>query len=303
MNSKSVKAVIGFIILIASSTFSSLCWPDTVYRYKDANGRWQFSDKKPKTKHEQLALKKARAGREMPRMYRLEYKDGFKRLVANNPWFSPVTFYLLQKGEIVTSVVVEPKFTGPVFDLEDEPTLDFKVFDYQYLPGKVITQLPSMSFPPPIPRKGKYQVTQSFHGKFSHFMDGNRYSVDIAMDLDDHIHAVREGTVVWVKDDYHMGGAKAYFVDKANQIRILHDDGTFAVYAHILMGSALVKEGDKVAVGQAIANAGTSGYSTGPHLHFVLRYNSGNEMLSIPFSFKHAGGEHAPKPGEWLTFR
>ena len=44
----------------------------------------------------------------------------------------------------------------------------------------------------------------------------------------------------------------------------------FAAYAHLQPGSITVKVGDKVKVGQHLANLGNSGNSSGPHLHFGL---------------------------------
>ena len=46
--------------------------------------------------------------------------------------------------------------------------------------------------------------------------------------------------------------------------------GHFADYAHLQAGSVAVKPGDRVARGQRIANAGSSGTSGGPHLHFQI---------------------------------
>ncbi len=105
------------------------------------------------------------------------------------------------------------------------------------------------------------------------------------MDVGTYLTAVRAGTVVWVKDDYHMSGRTNYFLDKANVIKILHDDGTFSSYAHILMDTAIVKEGDNVAVGDMLARSGSSGFSTGPHLHFSVIKNSGLKNIAIPFKF------------------
>ncbi len=52
---------------------------------------------------------------------------------------------------------------------------------------------------------------------------------------------------------------------------ITHDDGSQTYYAHC--SSILVKKGDKVYQGQTIAKVGSTGRSTGPHLHFEIRIN------------------------------
>lgn len=62
-----------------------------------------------------------------------------------------------------------------------------------------------------------------------------------------------------------------------NQIKIkceIDDDTTYEVwYAHLFPNSAKVKVGDKVKGWQQIAEVGTTGYSTGPHLHYQVSLN------------------------------
>lgn len=55
-----------------------------------------------------------------------------------------------------------------------------------------------------------------------------------------------------------------------NYIVIFHSDGTFAEYRHIKMNGSMVKVGDRVEIGQLIAESGNVGYSKRPHLHFAV---------------------------------
>lgn len=50
----------------------------------------------------------------------------------------------------------------------------------------------------------------------------------------------------------------------------IEKDGVETLYAHC--SKILVKENDSVEVGQEIAKVGSTGNSTGPHLHFEIRY-------------------------------
>jgi len=61
----------------------------------------------------------------------------------------------------------------------------------------------------------------------------------------------------------------------ANIVRILHDDGTHAVYAHLNWNSIRVRPGDHVERGEYIADSGNTGFSSGPHLHFEIRGSNG----------------------------
>lgn len=55
-----------------------------------------------------------------------------------------------------------------------------------------------------------------------------------------------------------------------NHIVVDHGDGTYAAYAHLQRRSLRVTEGQRVEVGDHIADCGNSGNSTEPHLHFQL---------------------------------
>lgn len=64
-----------------------------------------------------------------------------------------------------------------------------------------------------------------------------------------------------------LGGAPSIL---GNRVIIQHDDGTFAVYAHLRHGSAVVRPGDRAEVGQQLAQIGNTGNTSEPHLHVQL---------------------------------
>lgn len=85
------------------------------------------------------------------------------------------------------------------------------------------------------------------------------YGIDIAGPVGTPILAAAEGIVITA--EWHMGGY-------GNLVEIEHLDGSITLYAH--NHRILVSEGDRVQAGQAIAQMGSTGFSTGPHLHFEV---------------------------------
>lgn len=79
------------------------------------------------------------------------------------------------------------------------------------------------------------------------------------------VYAVADGIVMFAG----WGGADSY----GNYIKIKHFDGTYTLYAHA--SSLAVSYGQQVKQGQTIMYVGSTGNSTGPHLHFEVRTGSG----------------------------
>ena len=90
---------------------------------------------------------------------------------------------------------------------------------------------------------------------------GKRHEgVDIAADLGVPVTASAGGTVIYSGDTIRGYG---------NVVILRHDQDTTTLYAHNEV--LLVKQGDRVQAGQAVAKLGSTGRSTGPHVHFELR--------------------------------
>ncbi len=85
--------------------------------------------------------------------------------------------------------------------------------------------------------------------------------VDIASSMGSPVHAVGDGVVS------HSGDKAGYGM----LVEVTHESGLITRYAHT--SSVLVRVGDRVQKGQSIALVGTSGRSTGPHLHFEVVRN------------------------------
>lgn len=106
----------------------------------------------------------------------------------------------------------------------------------------------------------------------AHWISGNDYGpshlgIDIAGDLGDPVWASDSGVVIWAGS---MSGGYG------NVIIIEHDTAAHTydtVYAHL--SAVLVKCGQSVAQGQSIGQIGSTGNSTGPHLHFEVRMDGG----------------------------
>jgi murein DD-endopeptidase MepM/ murein hydrolase activator NlpD len=121
----------------------------------------------------------------------------------------------------------------------------------------------------------------------THIQSAN--AVDISMPQDTPVLAARDGTVIYTEANQTYGGKNPDLIANANEVRIQHVDGTTAIYAHLAHGGVYVYPGQRVRAGDQIGLAGSTGYSSGPHLHFAVQtiIRNGNEfsITSLPFNF------------------
>lgn len=96
-----------------------------------------------------------------------------------------------------------------------------------------------------------YRLSQGLH-------DGN--AVDLAIVKGTPIHAAASGKVIFAKMGYNGGFG--------GLVIIVHSGGVKTMYGH--MSKIIVNAGDPVAQHDIIGNVGSTGRSTGPHVHFVV---------------------------------
>ncbi|WP_374984722.1 peptidoglycan DD-metalloendopeptidase family protein [Streptomyces fradiae] len=112
----------------------------------------------------------------------------------------------------------------------------------------------------------------------SSWSSGYHTGVDFPVPTGTSVKAVSSGRVV------SAGWAGSY----GYQVVIRHDDGKYSQYAHL---SALtVRAGQTVSAGQRIARSGSTGNSTGPHLHFEVRTGPGYGSDIDPLTYLRRGG-------------
>lgn len=125
----------------------------------------------------------------------------------------------------------------------------------------------------PIPGKTKRNITTGYYGYKGHT------GVDFACSSGTTIVAVKSGTVV---TSTALRNSKGRYRSYGEYVVIDHHDGTMTLYAHMLSGSRVVGPGQSVSQGQAIGQVGSTGNSTGPHLHFEVRVG-GRDVNPTPY--------------------
>ncbi|HKJ18566.1 MAG TPA: peptidoglycan DD-metalloendopeptidase family protein [Xanthomonadales bacterium] len=91
--------------------------------------------------------------------------------------------------------------------------------------------------------------------------------------------AAADGTIIEKHDGEDDMSCAFSESARANEIWLEHADGSATVYTHLKKNSTTAKqEGDTVEAGEYLGVVGSSGFSTGPHLHFGV-YDSGNNLI------------------------
>lgn len=136
----------------------------------------------------------------------------------------------------------------------DHPT----IFDMPKLAGGLVWPVPA---------------SKRISSKYGRRKGKNHDGIDIPAPRGSHILSVAKGVVIY-------SGSKISGYGKMTIVK--HSEDLYSVYAHA--HKLFVKKGDRVEQGQVIAQVGSTGKSTGPHLHFEIRKN---EVPIDPLKFLH----------------
>ncbi|WP_432041139.1 transglycosylase family protein [Streptomyces cadmiisoli] len=118
----------------------------------------------------------------------------------------------------------------------------------------------------------------SYRATGSSWSKGYHTGVDFPVATGTSVKAVGDGRVV----SAGWGGSFGY------EVVVRHADGRYTQYAHL--SAISVKAGQSVGAGQRIGRAGSTGNSTGPHLHFEVRTGPGFGSDVDPVAYLRAGG-------------
>ena len=293
-----------FAALVVTIAFASQAAAQALYRYKDENGNWVYSDRlpdDPETNLEEFDYDLPLVAPEVS-IVRRSIQGGIA-LIAKSTYYShtqiayqisgSVNVALTDNGRLRGNRVLAPRSEVELLRLlpqDPRETMRFEI-EYQYIPGEPgVEHRPSMPYRVPFALANSFTVSQAYPSTLSHGDPSSRHAIDFVMPVGTGVVAARAGVVIQIADGYFEAGVDPNTdLARANIVRILHDDGTMSLYAHLNWNSIRVRPGQRIQRGEYIADSGNTGFSTGPHLHFVVQRNIGSAIESIPLSFAGPG--------------
>jgi murein DD-endopeptidase MepM/ murein hydrolase activator NlpD len=309
LNSALLCALAALLLVAGPAAAQSL------YKYRGDDGEWIYSDRPP----DDGSMIEVRDLETSPAETALSVDHSFEGrtvvLTAHNEYYVPVEVVLniqairgLQYPDPDQELrwVVPARTDLALIDLEllEDGSAPFLEYQFQYLAGDPAARhRPDGAYRAPFALANNYPVTQAFPEVATHTTRDSQYAVDMAMPIGTDIFAARGGVVFDVAASNFRGGLDPVRDGPAaNVVRIMHDDGTYAIYAHLNTNSIRVRPGDRVQRGQYIADSGNTGFSSGPHLHFAVVRNAGMRIESVPVTFRGANSESVvPASGMALT--
>ncbi|MFI6642609.1 M23 family metallopeptidase [Streptomyces sp. NPDC050504] len=140
--------------------------------------------------------------------------------------------------------------------------------------------LPQERYGPPgkfaRPLRRRYRVTTRY-GVPGDWLAGRHTGIDLAVPHGTPVHAVGAGVVVLARRSGDYG----------NAVTVRMRDGRYAIYAHLSRIS--VRKGGSVRAGARLGHSGSTGRSTGPHLHLEIRARRpyGSDIDPVAYLARH----------------
>lgn len=300
-----IRAAVACVAVAVSVAQFAVAQP--LYRYRDVNGQWVYTDRQPQT---------ADAAGDDVQRYRYTPESrapnvsierrvipGGVALVARNTYYSHVQIAYgvgkvqnalpLDNASLRNNAVLNPRSETELMRLVPERVNESMRFELslQHIPGSpAAAHAPERPYRLPFAAASSWRVSQAWPDAVTHTDPSSVHAFDFVMPIGTGVYAARSGVVIEIADEYFSAGLDPDTdLARANIVRVLHDDGTMSLYAHLNWNSIRVRPGQRVERGEYLADSGNTGFSSGPHLHFVVQRNSGGAVTSVPIEFAGAG--------------
>ena len=300
-----------FLAMLAANAASA----QTMYKYRGPDGDWIFSDRPPPDGDaDEVRTLVPTIVRGSVDVEASDTPEG-ALFIAMNRFHAPVELvvrfrrisgYEYPDPDVPLRWVIPPASERTLLTLarDESVTAPVAQYEYEYQIGDPRAQhSPAEPYRVPFSVASDFTVTQAYPDLVTHTTPDSLHAVDIAMPVGTDIVAARAGVVFDVSsNNFRSGTDRERDGPAANVVQIMHDDGTWAIYAHLNWNTIRVKPGDRVARGEYIADSGNTGYSSGPHLHFAVLKNIGLQSQSLPVRFEGSNSTVVtPATGSVLT--
>ncbi len=272
-----------------------------VYHAVEADGTPSYSDRPQSGSSAELLSSEPAPGAAVGvELYERSLASG-SALIAENRFYGPVQIAVYPSADDY-AVGSQPLYGLPVLPARSQTELERAAGAVQselrqayyllYIPGDPRARhAPAQPYRLPYAVASRHVVSQAYPERITHTDPSSEHAIDFEMPIGTGVHAARQGTVMEVAGDYFRSVTNPdESAAPPNLVRILHADGTMAVYAHLSLHSIRVTPGQRIERGERIADSGNTGFSTGPHLHFVVQRNRGGSIVSVPVRFAALDG-------------